>query len=107
MTDPSTSANIRKPDHVLVQHLPDDETVFLDLRTEEYFGLDPVGTAMWNALLEAGGVDSAFHRLLAEFDVHPDTLRNDLHILVGELETRGLLLLDPEQNRTDPTPDRS
>lgn len=78
---------------VLVQRLPDQESVFLNLTTEEYFALDPVGTVMWEELTETGSTTLAVARLLERFDVDEETLRRDLAMLVATLCERGLLLV--------------
>ncbi len=70
---------------VLVQKLPDGGSIFLNLTTEEYFGLDPVGTSMYAALIESTSVEHAYQRVLEEFDVAPEQLRCDLAALVGKL----------------------
>ncbi len=100
MSDPQVHRSVSRPDHVLVQHLPDDESVFLDLESERYFGLDGTGTAMWKALMETNSVDEAVDRLLREFEVDPETLRHDLTHLIGELSQRGLLRVDERQGAT-------
>ncbi len=82
------------PDDVLMQRLPDDESVFLNLATEQYYGLDPTGTAMWAALTETGSVEAALDRLLGEFNVDRDVLSRDLDALVERLVARGLIELD-------------
>jgi hypothetical protein len=79
------------PDDVLVQRLPDADSVFLNLATEEYYGLDATGTAMWTALTETGDVGRALDRLRGEFDADQEVLRHDLDALVRRLVDRGLL----------------
>ncbi len=79
------------PEDVLVQRLPDDESVFLNLATEQYYGLDPTGTAMWAALTETGSVPAALERLAGEFDVDRQVLSRDLEALVDRLVGRGLI----------------
>jgi hypothetical protein len=86
---------VRIPADVLVQQLPDDESVFLNLATEEYYGLDATGTRMWMVLVETGDVDRAHEALLGIFDIDAETLRHDLEALVRRLVDRGLLRLDP------------
>lgn len=46
----ATNTLARVPDDVLVRRLDDGESVLLDLRSERYYGLDTVSTAMWEAL---------------------------------------------------------
>ena len=89
---------------VLVQHLVDDESVFLNLATEEYYGLDAVGTQMWSALVETGRTDLAFDRLIATFDIDAETLNRDLEEFVQRLTERGLLLVgDDAVDATSPS----
>lgn len=97
MDEVSAGNLVHVPPDVLVQHLPDKESVFLNLTSEEYFGLDPIGTAMWMALTDTGDIDRARARLLEEFDTDPETLSRDLEALVHLLADRGLL-----QVRGDP-----
>lgn len=85
------NGRISAPAGVLMQELPDDEVVFLNLATEEYFGLDRVGGAMYRAVVECGTVDGAHERLRTEFDVEPERLRRDIDELVETLLDRGLL----------------
>jgi hypothetical protein len=80
------------PSEVMVQLLPDDEAVALNLATEQYFGFDSVGAQLWAALVEAGEVGAACRQLEAVFDVDPERLRRDVERFVGELMDRGLLL---------------
>ena len=80
------------PEDVLVQRLPDDESVFLNLATEQYYGLDPTGTAMWAALTETGSVAAALERLAGEFDVDREVLSRDVDALVERLVGRGLIV---------------
>lgn len=78
------------PAHVLIRFL-DQESVLLNLNTEKYFGLDPVGTRMWQLLTSAPTIEAAYAQLLEEFDVDAETLRSDLTQLLGNLVEAGLI----------------
>jgi hypothetical protein len=86
----SFSARVVVPTHVLLQHVG-EESVLLNLKTETYFGLDSVGTSMWDALTKAETVDGAYHELLNAFEVEPRRLREDLEGLIENLLRNGLL----------------
>ena len=62
-----------------------EEAVLLNLKTEQYLGLDPVGARMWDVLKDAPSIQSAYDVLLSEFDVAPDQLREDLDEFLGKL----------------------
>jgi len=82
------------PKHVLVRLL-DQESVLLNLETERYFGLDETGTRMWQLLTTSPDIDAAYQELLAEYDVQPELLRENLTELVGHLVEHGLLQILP------------
>lgn len=82
------------PAHVLVRFL-DQESVLLNLETEQYFGLDATGTRMWQLVTTSPNIDAAFQGLLAEYDVQPDQLRENLTELLGDLVEHGLLQVLP------------
>lgn len=80
--------------HVLVRFL-DRESVFLNLDTERYFGLDETGTRMWQLLTTSPSIDAAYQELQNEFDVESELLRSHLTELLGRLVENGLLQIQP------------
>ena len=89
-TDP-TQGRLRPHPDVLVQTLPEGEAVLLHMGNEVYFGLDPVGARMWEALADTGDVQETASQLANEFEVDGDRLLADLLRLVTELIDAGLL----------------
>ena len=85
---------VSAPSHVLVRFL-DRESVLLNLDSEQYFGLDETGTRMWQLVTASTNVDAAYQELLAEFDVEPQLLRDNLTDLLGQLVENGLLQVLP------------
>lgn len=75
---------------VLIQDLG-GESVLLNLNSEQYFGLDDVGTRMWSILTEVGELEAAQERLSLEYDVEPEVLRQDLQELIEKLIEHGLV----------------
>ena len=71
----------------------DGEAVILDLNSERYYGLDDVGTRMWQLLSEHGDVATVHAHLLAEYDVEPPQLANDLATLIDKLASAGLVAI--------------
>jgi hypothetical protein len=89
--------------HTRVRATPDTrmqelegESVLLNLASERYFGLDEVGTRMWQALTTADSVEAAHAALLAEYDVDAERLRSDLLDLIGQLVEHGLVALSAD-----------
>lgn len=69
----------------------EDGAVLLDLESGVYFGLDEVGTRVWTLLAEHKTPDAVCAAMLAEFEVDPGVLAEDVRRLVGELQQNGLL----------------
>ena len=67
------------------------ETVLLNTRNEEYFGLDSVGTSMWQALEETGDLEQIVRRLLPIYAVEERELRKDVGDLLRKLQEAGLV----------------
>ena len=67
------------------------ETVLLDLDSEFYFGLDEVGTRVWQMLQEGVNHDAMVDRLLSEYDVEREELERDVRELLGQLLESGLV----------------
>ena len=89
MTDIWNTPVTITPD-VLHQEL-DGETVLLNLANESYFGLDEVGTRIWQVLAETSSLPDVVTRLLTEYDVTPEQLREDVERLVAQLSEAGLV----------------
>jgi coenzyme PQQ synthesis protein D (PqqD) len=70
-----------------------DEAVILNLKSELYLGLDPVGTRIWTVLNGAPSIQAAYESLLTEFDVAPERLRQDMDELLDQLLAQGLIEL--------------
>lgn len=65
------------------------ETVPLNLVCGIYYGLDAVGTRVWQLLIEGRTIAGVCEAMLEEYDVAPDVLNDDVVRLVGELRERG------------------
>jgi hypothetical protein len=89
------------PAHVLVRIL-EQESVLLNLETEQYFGLDETGTRMWQLVTTSPSIDAAYQELLAEFDVEPELLRENFVELLSRLVDSGLLEVLPADVGTVP-----
>lgn len=70
------------------------ETVLLDLESENYFGLDEVGTRIWQLIKETNELQLIFDTLLKEYDVSEERLQLDMTTLLTEIEGMGLVKLE-------------
>ena len=79
----SFSDGIEVPKNVLVRFI-EKESVFLNLETECYYGLDETGTRMWQVVTAGQSIENAYAELLSEFDVEERLLRQNLLELLGQ-----------------------
>ena len=70
------------------------ETVILDLQSEAYFGLNEVGTRIWQLMQEHDKLQTVFDIMVEEFDVVPEQLELDIRNFCDELVKSGLVVLD-------------
>lgn len=74
----------------------DGEAVILNLESGIYFGLDQVGTRIWQLVQEHGSLQKVFETMCDEFDVVSDALERDLLELMDDLCAKGLVRASPE-----------
>jgi len=79
-------------DTVFAQEV-DGEMVLLDMNSENYFGLDEVGTAIWQAMQEKETLQEVLDVLLEQYEVESDVLEKDLSDFIAKLVESGLVEL--------------
>ncbi len=77
-------------DTIFAQEI-DGEMVLLDMNSENYFGLDAIGTAIWQAIQEKETLQEVYDTILEQYDVEPTILEKDLFVFVTKLEESGLI----------------
>lgn len=80
---------LQRSEDVLFQEVG-GEAVLLDMASEQYFGLDPVGTRIWE-LIDGQRTLAQIHGVLCdEYDVEPERIGDDLLALAESLLQAGL-----------------
>ncbi|MEA2115476.1 MAG: PqqD family protein [Thermodesulfobacteriota bacterium] len=69
----------------------DDEMVLLDMTSENYFGLDAVGSDIWQLLHDGKTLQEAQDALFEMYDVDPKVLVKDFLDFVKKLKESGLV----------------
>ncbi len=67
------------------------EAVLLNLASGTYFGLDQVGTRMWQLMSEHGSSEKVIELMLKEYEVEKTVLQSDLDKLIKDLFRHGLV----------------
>ena len=74
-----------------------DEAVILNLASGVYFGLDTVGTRMWQLISEHGSTDKVIAAMLDEYAAEEGQLRSDLDKLIEQLSEKGLVQANAQE----------
>jgi hypothetical protein len=69
----------------------DDEVVMLSVRAGAYFGLDGIGSEIWNMVREPRRVGDICRSLSEVYDVDDDTVARDVVAFLRSLLERGLV----------------
>jgi hypothetical protein len=87
----SLEHSVTVSDNTLFREL-NGEAVLLQVDAGMYYGLDDVGTRLWQLMLEHRRLQLVLDAALAEFEVDPADLQRDLLDLTQQLVDRGLLV---------------
>ena len=97
MNNPNLPARVTISDNVLFQEI-EGECVLLNMASEQYFGLDDVGTRIWQLLADEGDPSKVLTQLQGIYDVDEATLRSDLARLLEQLSGEGLISLEDKES---------
>ena len=75
-----------------------DESAILNMKNGVYYGMDAVGTRVWNLLQQPRSVREVCDTMLAEYDVERDRIERDLLALLAEMKGEGLIELTGAAN---------
>ena len=89
-TELTLAARVAPREGVLFQQLQ-DEAVLLNLDSGQYFGLDEVGTRIWNLVVEGNALPQVVSDIVEEYEVDSDRCEADLLKLLQDLEAQGLV----------------
>ena len=69
------------------------EAILLDLASEQYFGLDAVGTRIWELLASSSSLEQVHAKLCDEFTESPTRIEADLLALLQKMTDAGLVTI--------------
>ena len=73
----------------------DDETVLLELKNGTYYGLNSVGSTIWELIQQPKSIEAVYCAVLEQYDVDAESCRSDVLRLIGELQAAGLVEVKP------------
>jgi hypothetical protein len=68
-----------------------EESAILNLKNSVYYGMDPVGTRVWNLLKQPRSVEEIRNTLLSEYEVGAELCERDLLVLLEKMRSEGLI----------------
>lgn len=72
----------------------DGELMAMSVESGTCYGLNGVGTRIWELIVEPRSIDSLCAQLLGEFDVEEERCRREVAELVEELRAEGLVTVE-------------
>ena len=87
---PTLDSQVQVNDDVLFQEIQ-GEAVLLNLKSGIYFGLDAIGTRIWQLFPKHQALSAIVQVITDEYEVTPDRCEADLLMLISELERQGLV----------------
>ena len=69
----------------------DKEVVILDLKSEEYYGLNHVGATIWKSLQEPKAVSEIRELILNKYAVELEQCDRDIKVFLEKLESQRLI----------------
>ena len=70
----------------------DDEVVLMSMEADAYFGLDPVGSKVWELLsIEPATVAELVEKLMEDYDIDEETCVRDVEAFITQMSERKLI----------------
>ena len=85
-------SNIQRNASMITSNL-DGEIVMMSVENGEYYGLDEIGTRIWELLEKPIVIDSLIHCLTLEFEVEREECEQDTLDFLKDLFARNLITL--------------
>lgn len=93
------SARVARSDAIVFTEL-DDTVVMMDVEEGRYYELDPVGASVWALLERAASVAEVCEALGQQYEVDPETCREDVRGFLEELGRLGVVRRMSEAKET-------
>ncbi len=74
----------------------EEEFIILNFKDSAYYGLDAVGTYVWNLIQEPKTISELEKSILNEYNVDAKTCEKDLITLLEQLKEKGLIEIKSE-----------
>ena len=93
MTKISAESIVQQIEDIVASDI-DDEKVMMSVEKGRYYGLDPVGSRVWELIEKPIRVSELIDKLLPKYDVDRETCERDVLAFLEELHQDGILQVD-------------
>ena len=71
----------------------DEEVILMSFEADSYFGIDPVGSRIWELLSEKpASINELVLLLVDEYEVDEETCRKQVQIFIDEMYTKKIII---------------
>ena len=71
----------------------DDEVILMSRQADAYFGLEPIGSHIWELLtVEPSTLDELVQKLMDEYDIEEEACRRDVAVFLSNMSERELII---------------
>lgn len=88
-----TPSTIIQRDSKLITSKMDGETVMMSINNGEYYGLDPIGSRIWELIENPISVESLIAKLRCEYDIEIAQCEHDTTIFLQQMANKNLLII--------------
>jgi hypothetical protein len=92
MATATLDQTVEIPEHVAYRKV-NDELALVNLQSNMYYGLNPVGARLWELLAEGKNLRDAHDLMAAEYEISAEELERDILRVVERLGAKGLIAL--------------
>lgn len=71
----------------------DDETIMLNIDKGEYYGINPIGSRIWELLEKPLTILELSNLLINEFDIDIDNCKKDVSVFIQHLQNKNMVKL--------------
>jgi hypothetical protein len=96
----STESIVKQIEDIVASDI-DDEKVMMSVEKGQYYGLDPVGSRVWELIEKPIKVSELIDSLLLKYDVDRETCERDVLAFLEELHEDGILLAEGRLDERD------
>lgn len=89
----STESRVSQIEDIVASDI-DDEKVMMSVEKGQYYGLDPVGSRVWELIEKPIKVSELIDALLLKYDVDRETCERDVLAFLEGLHEDGILQVD-------------